>query len=170
MSDLQDQRAQLTRKLAEISALRALYMERHGPILADRTRRRELESKLRVHDKAILAVAEAQTKLALVCEGLRQPPQELAEITSDEQARARGANAFHRRSLLDEESHLCRYLAELKPEADLVRDLKEQLAKLLPEDPLLAEMVEDVQHNYNIVQEDLRRIEVALAAEKEATP
>lgn len=158
MNNLESQRAQLTRKLTELTELRALYLERYGPILADRTRRVEIERKLRSHEKPMIAFAAATQKLALVREEMTKPPDELSEVSPDRAHRIREAKTFHRRSLIEEENRLCRYLVGLQPTVDLVRDLQAEAAALQPEDPLLAELVENVQQEYNVVQEDLRRL------------
>lgn len=167
MSEFEDQRAQLTRKLTEITEMRALYLERYGPILRDRTRRVEINRKLRSHDKALLAELAATEKLALVREELAKPAYLVNRPLTDQEFRLWDADCFRRKTLAEEQARLIEQIRELQVTVDIVAALRTELESLLPEDPELAELVEGIQQDFNITQQELYHTEALITAKKE---
>ena len=166
MNSLQDEQAKLTRHLADISERRARLMEVFGPILRDREHRKEIDRKLRTHEKPMLAHWAATLKLFMVREELAQPPAEQPAVMTEQVANMAQYAADRRRILIAEEERLCQQLREMEPTKLRVADLQAKRAGLLPEDEHLHDMVESVQQEYNITQEELRRVEAAIAGQE----
>lgn len=163
MTNLEDERARLTRALTDIRLRRDMFVARYAPILADRNRREQIERSMRANEKPLTAYTASVQKLAMVRGRLADTETPPPPAIDDKTAREHEIYRYSRQSLLEEQDRQIRLIHDLKPAFLLAENLRTQLLELRAEDPLLEATVEDAQAEFNIVQEDLRRVEAKIA-------
>lgn len=152
-------------ELAAFSARRAPLLEHYAKLRSARIRREEIERELRLLAKPIEAHRLATMKMAMVKEELAMPAVDTPDNPDAATQRQMRYREVRREILKHEEGRLAITLSELRNTMDRATLLSEELGGLAMAGDNIEYLVEEIQRDYNVKAEELRRLDARIELE-----